>query len=143
MDDSRSDIDLVYRKAVDHALALLQREGEFFPFAVVMLKRAGDLRLIRLDERQVSDGGPQDVNKVRSVVERGARRNLYQATAVAADVRVRRADSGEATDAIRVEIEHVALDPIACYVPYRLQDDEVRQVADSYVEPGERIVLHA
>jgi hypothetical protein len=79
--------------------------------------------------------------KVRRILRAGARRGEYAAAAVASNVRVRLDKSGEVTDAIRVEVEHVNDVPITCILPYRRKGKNVEQHLAPYMEPGGRVVF--
>jgi hypothetical protein len=50
-------------------------------------------------------------------------------------------ETGEVTDAIRVEVEHVSDEPITCILPYRKRKKSVEQHIDPYMEPGEHAVF--
>jgi hypothetical protein len=50
-------------------------------------------------------------------------------------------ETGEVTDAVRVEVEHAEDDPITCMLPYRKHQQGVEQHLDPYFEPGECVVF--
>src|SRR5262249_7615128 len=100
------DMNLVCRTAADFAFQQVGKHGDFLPFAVA-IDGDGSLCFVRLGEDQVEDGGEKDLAKVRKILRAGAKKGKYNVTAVASDVRVRMEESGEITDAIRIEVEHV------------------------------------
>ena len=50
-------------------------------------------------------------------------------------------ETGEITDAIRVEVEHASDEPITCMLPYCKTEKGFEQRIDPYLEPGDRTVF--
>ena len=125
--------------AMDLAVEQLEKHGALTPFAVV-LRTAGDLRLVALGPDVATGSGAEDLDSLRGILRSGAAQELYRATAVATAVTVRRFDADEPKDALRFEVEHQRSRPVTVFLPYVRRDDGYR-FEDSYVEPGESILL--
>jgi len=94
----QDDLDAVVSTALDAALSMLTKRGEFFPFGVTVTAE-GDIALAAADPGL---GEHPDSNSVLASLYAGATGNraAYRSAAFAADVR---ANGG---DAVRVEAEH-------------------------------------
>ena len=108
-------MDVLLTEAMQAAQFFLEKNGEFFPFAVTL---APDCRL---NHAQGYTGSNQpDVAEIRTLLERGlsegAMHGRYRAVAVVSNVTVR-SEAG-ATDAIRVHLEHSDGRCVVCFLPY-------------------------
>lgn len=140
MTTPRDEMNHLLRTAADLALEQIEEHGEFVPFAVV-LAQGDELRLIALGDDELQDDGEKDLTKIRDILLGISKNEEFVATAIISDVRVRMEESGEVTDAVRVEIEHAEDQPITVILPYRLENSVVEQHIEPYTEPGERIVF--
>ncbi|MCW2679940.1 MAG: hypothetical protein JWM62_1341 [Frankiales bacterium] len=95
-------------------MRLLAADGEFYPFALAMTA-AGDV--VSPAVEPASDHPTADeVAGLLLTALRAARADI-RAAALCSDVQIRGAD-GEERDAIRVELEAPADEPVAVVVPY-------------------------
>lgn len=142
MEDVRDEMNLVCHKAIEIAFQYLGKHGEFFPFAVALL-RDGDLRLIALGEDIVTSNGTENLGKLRDILRGGAKQRLYRCVATASDIRYRVEETAEMTDAVHVEVEHIVDVPISCILPYRRGENGIEQQIDPMMQPGIRTILAA
>src|SRR5262245_19326162 len=112
----------VCHTAMDLAVEQLEKRGALAPFAVV-LRTAGDLRLVALDPGVATGSGAEDLDSLRGILRSGAAEQLYRATAVATAVTVRRFDADKPLDALRFEVEHQRSRPLTVFLPYSQRDD--------------------
>jgi hypothetical protein len=140
MPSPRDEMNNILRIAGDFAFEQISKHGDFIPFAVVLAKE-GDLRFIQLGEDIVTDGGKEDLAAVRRILLAGAKKKEYRATSLVSDIRYSMADTGEITDAVRVEVEHIDDIPITCILPYRRSGTKVDQHLEPFLEPGECTVF--
>ena len=129
-----SDLDRLMGACVEAAVSLLSKDGEFYPFALAMTTE-GDVVSPAIDPGS-EHPEPDHVAALLLQVLQSSRDTL-RAVAVCSDVRLR-SEEGEERDAIRIELEAPAVDPLVVMVPY----------ADSRLEqpfggPGERRVFLA
>lgn len=141
MTTPREAMNQILHTAADLAFELIEKNGEFVPFAVV-IDRENELRMIALGDDQLEDDGEKDLAKVREILIDFATKGELLTSAVISDVRVRMDESGEVTDAVRVEIEHAEDQPITVILPYRLKESAVEQHIEPYLEPGEGLIFH-
>jgi len=122
---SKQDMCSVLNEAIALAMFLLQKNGEFHPFAVV-LTRQGEMRHKQAWTQHCSSSADQIRELLRSGLRRYGLQEAYRATAVVSDTRLRPIDGGSSRDAIRVEIEDAAEPPVTCYLPYMFDSGQVR-----------------
>ena len=110
-------LDTLLTEGVNLAISFLDKNGEFFPFAIVLTNH-GEIRHVQAgmnEEQPTSDD-------VISFLQNGLRESIneggYCSIAIVSDVKLRDRDTGDENDAIRVDIEDQASSPITCYVPY-------------------------
>lgn len=113
-DTPPNDLDQLLGASVETAVQLLSRDGEFYPFALGMTT-AG--QIMTPSVRPGSDHpSAAEVEDLLVAALRGKRDEL-RAACVCSDVRIR-SDAGEERDALRIELEAVAGDPLVVMVPY-------------------------
>lgn len=108
---AQDDLDRLLDQSLPFAQDMLDKHGEFFPYAVAM-SDAGEISLIAGDP---GEGDQPTSVTVLEVLTEGLRaaRDTNRAAALVSDVRL--ADS----DAVRVEMEHREGQSIVVLLPYR------------------------
>ena len=108
---AQDDLDRLLDESLPFAQEMLEKHGEFFPYAVAM-STTGEISLIAGDP---GDGEQPTSVAVLEVLTDGLRetRNSNRAASLVSDVRL--ADS----DALRVELEHQEGQAIVVLLPYR------------------------
>jgi hypothetical protein len=111
-EEAQADVDRTLNEALPFAQQLLDRHGEFFPYAVKMAV-SGDIGVVAADPGQ---GEHPISTDVLSVLYQGLtlERETLRATGVVSDVKT----GSPPSDAIRVEIEHREGAALAVYLPY-------------------------
>ena len=134
------DMDLLLDEAIRAAIYFLEKNGEFFPFAITM-SQSGEITHV---QGYVGEEHPpsQDVIDLLQdgLKQRGANGEL-RATALISDVRVSLPDGG-AQDAVSVTVEHQDDEPVTGYLPYT-KDGEGFGYGDLFAERAPRLVFPA
>ena len=115
---------------------LLQKNGEFYPFAYAMCGDGQMVAVAGYDERDRPPSGDL-IQLLKDAFRRGARSNKYQATALVFDARVKLPSSGAVSDAIAIALDHRddGYSVLVLY-PYELKDGTLT-MHEAYAEPGE------
>jgi hypothetical protein len=104
---------------------LLQRHGEFYPYAATMATD-GEVSAVAVD---LGDERP-DVGDLLLELHAQARKQAadgsIRASGIAAAVTLTDPDSGEETDAVQVELDHADGEAVDIYVPYETAGDEIK-----------------
>jgi len=112
---------MVLDEGIRVATRLLEKNGEFYPFAIVR-HAEGELRHLEAgtnDEFPVSD---RVIQLLQSGLRDGASTGKYKTTSIVSDVSMRDRVTGITTDAIRVDIDDCEEDPVTCYLPYTIKN---------------------
>ena len=141
----REQLNELLNGAVEAAAELLEADGEFDPFALA-LRHDGEVLHLTSDGGHVSTGeddeGPDPdavVLSLRNTLRE--RREELTAIAIVLDVTLEDEEDQAMTAAIAVSLEHVIEEPIACFVPYEIDEKNKVALADLIGEPGERHVF--
>jgi hypothetical protein len=127
-----SDLDRLLGAGVEAAVRMLSAEGEFYPFALAV---SDDGEVVSPAVQPESDHPSAD-DVVGLLLEAlRAQRATLRAVAVCTNVRLR-ADDGQERDAIRLELESRAADPLVVVVPYA-----DARLDEPFGAPGERRVF--
>ncbi len=106
------------------ALHLLEKNGEFYPFAVGLQFDSKIAIVATLD----GDDHPESNDVLASLypaLREDIRKGEYTAVGIVTNVTVRKNETDEPIDALRIQIEHPEAEPMACFVPYRLENGKV------------------
>jgi hypothetical protein len=126
---SRDDLNRLLNALIPYAQQMLNQQAQFLPFAGA-IGATGEVEMI--------GGYPGDhfstSQDVRDLLlerlRQGARDGKFRAAALCCDMRMRRAEGEEPSEAISVSLEHADGTVVTIYMPY------VRQ-PNGYVEYGE------
>jgi hypothetical protein len=112
-------MDSLLTACIELAQRLLEEHGEFYPFGHAI---QADGRLELVSSFVEADDDRPDSAELLDLLCDGlaemAKDGRIRASAVCADVRVRRSGESEARDAIQVAVEHRDADPVAVLMPY-------------------------
>lgn len=139
----RGQLNELLNGAVEVAVELLAENGEFDPFALA-LRTDGEVLHLGSDGGETpTEGEAPDPDAViaslrTSLIERKAE---LVAIAIVSDVTLEDEDSQATTAAIAVAMEHVVEEPVACFLPYEIDEKNEVGLADLVGEPGERHVF--
>ena len=130
--ECQADLDELLRVALPFAQQMLEKHGEFFPYAVV----------IRPDGQTAMIAGYTGTEtppsaEVLAVLYQGLRAKAEESrgVAVVADVRLK----GEGTDAIQIEVEHREGIAMKVFLPYRKRRfGRQPEIGEMRAEEGER-----
>ena len=129
-----SDLDRLMGACVEAAVGLLSRDGEFYPFALAMTTE-GDVVNPTVEPGSAHPEPDHVVDLLLDALR--ASRDTLRAVAVCSDVHLK-SDDGEERDAVRIELEAPAVDPLVVMVPYADQ-----RLEQPFGGPGERRVFLA
>jgi hypothetical protein len=142
----RDQLNELLNGAVEAASELLEADGEFDPFALA-LRRDGEVLHLTSDGGHVANGKEEDEGPDPDAVVESLRNTLRErreeltAIAIVADVTLEDEEDQAMTAAIAVSLEHVVEEPIACFIPYEIDEKNKVALADLIGEPGERHVF--
>ena len=137
MSEPREELNELLNGALEVASELLEKDGEFEPFALALRNDGEILHLSNED----GDGEtpPEDAVEALRAELREARAD-YRAVAIVADVTLEDDDSQAVSSAVHVSMEHAVEAPVTCYVPYEFEG-ETLTLGDLVGEPGESAVF--
>ena len=124
MAEPREEIEQLLRYLLPFAEESLNRDGEFRPYAA-MVAADGSLKSVESEEGQDPDVGELLVALHTELREQAAG-GAIRASGIAADVTLTDPDSGEETDAVQLELDHVDTDAVDVYVPYTSGMDGIK-----------------
>jgi hypothetical protein len=124
MAEPREEIEQLLRYLLPFAEESLNRDGEFRPYAA-MVAADGSLKSVESHEGDEPDVGDLLVALHTELREQAAG-GAIRASGIAADVTLTDPDSGEETDAVQLELDHVDTDAVDVYVPYTSGDEGVK-----------------
>jgi hypothetical protein len=139
MNNPRADMDSVLDEGIRTAIFFLEKNSEFFPFAVA-LSRQGEIRHVQGYTGEEQPASPKVIELLQRGLKADASSGFIMCCGVITDVRLRHRDTGESSDAIRVEIEHAAANPVTCYLSYHLEAGKVVH-GDITAEFGETVIM--
>ena len=138
---NRDDLDPLFNEAIQVACHFLEKNGEFFPFGVILTEQGA-----RHHVQGWTGSEAPDPQLVADLLIRGFRSGAssgeYRATALVRDVRVRDAERDAVTDAVSVTLEHRDGTAVTCYLPYESHDGAF-SYGDVFADPGEATVFVA
>lgn len=136
---NRSDMDALLDDGIKTALRLLEKNGEFFPFAVAMSEQ---LEIRHVHALMTEDRPPSTavIDSLLAALREQAVQKELIAAAIVSDVRLTDTKSARKFDAIQVEIEGIDSDPVRCLLPYEIASGEVRQ-GELTADRGDRRVF--
>src|SRR5215212_3593020 len=124
MAEPREEIEQLLRYLLPFAEERLNQEGEFRPYAA-MVAADGALKSVESGEGEEPDVGELLV-ALHSELREQAAEGAIRASGIAADVTLTDPDSGEETDAVQLELDHVDTDAVDVYVPYTSGDEGIK-----------------
>lgn len=98
---------------------LLQKHGEFFPFAAAMLED-GEVQAITSYDGNEKPESQKVIDNLEEVFVRGAKSNEYRATGLAYMVGYTNQQTGQMDDAVCVNLDHKDDYSVKVFVPYLL-----------------------
>lgn len=118
----QQELDSLLDDALHMALQLVAKHGSHMPFAMIVTP-AGKLANIAADDRTVHD---REVlfTTVRTELTKTIQQQGVRSFALAHNVRYTRRDTGESSDAVRVQLEHISGMSVTCYLPYHISDGQ-------------------
>lgn len=125
MAEPTEEIQEILNFLLPHAEQMLNRDGEFYPYAAA-LDADGEVAAVAADvESDAPDVGDVLVALHEDLREQAADGSI-RASGIAADVTLTDPDSGETTDAVQVELDHAEGDAVDIYVPYETEGGAIK-----------------
>lgn len=141
MADARSECEALMQALVPHAEDMLTKHGAFLPFGGVTDTSGAVVHVAAYD----GTGQPTPIELIqrhREIFRTGGKEGNFRATALICDVRITHPDTGEATDAIHVFLDHRDNFSIEVVFPYRLDGIELA-VSEPFAQDGEASIFTA
>jgi hypothetical protein len=104
---------------------MLSEHGEFFPYGGAM-KPNGEIVSIGGDNGEEHPPSNELISLLKNAFKDSATSKVYKATALVYDVRVPLPGTGEKTDAIAINLDHVSGYSVIVFLPYSLKNDELK-----------------
>jgi len=124
MAEPREEIEHLLRYLLPVAEEQLNREGEFRPYAAT-LDSEGGVNSVAAATVEDPDVG-ELLLALHSELREQAAGGTIRASGIAADVTLTDPDSGEETDAVQLELDHVDTEAVDVYVPYTTGDEGIK-----------------
>jgi hypothetical protein len=124
MAEPREEIEHLLRYLLPVAEEQLNREGEFRPYAAT-LDTTGEVNSVAAASGEEPDVG-ELLLALHTELREQAAGGAIRASGIAADVTLTDPDSGEETDAVQLELDHVETDAVDVYVPYTTGDEGIK-----------------
>jgi hypothetical protein len=124
MAEPREEIEQLLRYLLPFAEESLNRDGEFRPYAA-MVAADGSLKSVESQEGEDPAVG-ELLGALHAELREQAAGGAIRASGIAADVTLTDPDSGEETDAVQLELDHVDTDAVDVYVPYTSGNDGIK-----------------
>ena len=123
-DAARKEMDRLLDEGIQTAARLLEKYGEFIPLAIGL---GPDKETVHVQSWNGNDHPTSDevLALLYPALRQGVLKGDYRAVAIVTDVRIRKRPPDAPQDALRVEIEHPDAPPVACFLPYQLQDGKL------------------
>jgi hypothetical protein len=137
---NRTDLDPLLDETLQAACHLLEKNGEFFPFGVV-LRSDGERRHVQGWTSSEQPTPTEVIDLLLRDFRTGAASREYRATALVRDVRVTDKHQDVTTDAISVTLEHEDGTSINCYLPYSKSDQSAFTFGEVFAHPTEGTVF--
>ncbi len=137
---NRDDLDPLLDDALQTAKHLLSKNGEFFPFGVV-LAASGERRHVQGWTGSESPESDTVTELLLLGFRRGAETGEYRATGLVRDIRVRDNTRDVITDAVCVTLEHRDGTCINCYLPYARGEGGVVSYGEVFADLAEVAVF--
>jgi hypothetical protein len=138
----RDELDEVLNALLPFAQEMLQKHGEFYPFAAAMTREcelasvAGDVGSEQPDPRELADFL---FDALREMAQRGE----IKASGVCVNVTVSGEAGGGVGDAIGVFLEHAEDEPVEVFLPYARRRLRGYTFEELFANPGHRRVFEA
>ncbi len=111
------EVELLLNEGIPFALEMLDKYGEFYPFALALDARGAPLQ-VQIDPGEQRPESTQVMALLQEAMEKGAASGDYKATALVVDVTLQGGEGGESTDAIQVGLEHSSGYCVNVFLPY-------------------------
>jgi hypothetical protein len=122
MADPKEEIQQLLNYLLPFAEQMLSSHGEFYPYAATM-NAGGEVQAVSAAGDEQPDVG-ELLTALHAELREQAAEGRIRASGIAADVSLTDPDSGEVTDAVQLELDHVETEAVDVYVPYTSDDDD-------------------
>jgi hypothetical protein len=139
MTTPRDDMDALFREAINFATYLLEKNREFYPFAVT-LDFDGQIAHAEGWTGEEYPKSTELLDLLQESLKEDAANGEIKAAVLVADVRIREHEAAPAGDAIQVHIEHMHHNPVACFLPYRLEGGKLIE-GEAFAEAADPVIL--
>jgi len=134
-----ADMDTLLAEGIRLATHFLDRGGGFFPFGVA-LTTDGEVHHIPGYTGEEQPDAEEQIADAEQALREQAAAGKVRATALVSDVRIRRPETAEPADAIRVQLEHIRGRPVTCYLLYTLEGGKLVR-GELFAESGAAAVF--
>ncbi len=111
------EVELLLNEGIPFALEMLDKYGEFYPFALALDAQDAPIQ-VAIDPGEQHPESTQVLALLQEAMQKGAASGDYKATALVVDVTLQGGKEGESTDAIQVGLEHNSGYCVNVFLPY-------------------------
>jgi hypothetical protein len=104
---------------------MLKKEGEFYPYAATMAAD-GEVAAVAIYEGDENPDVGDLLVTLHDQLREQAAEGAIRASGIAADVTLTDPDSGETSDAVQVQLDHVDAEAVDIYAPYEKEPDGIK-----------------
>jgi hypothetical protein len=140
MPTPREQMDALFDALVGFAKQMLEERHAFYPFAAEVTTD-GVVQMVTASLDADNPSSEVVLDSVEARLRAAAASGEVQATGVCADVRLAPRLGRPETDAIRVDIEHAAADPVRVFVEYGVDESRRLVYREPVAQPGSRRVF--
>ncbi|MBB5207869.1 hypothetical protein [Chiayiivirga flava] len=124
LSNAKTECENLMNTAVPFAEKMLAEHGEFFPYGQV-LSPDGSIVAVAASTGSERPKSQTIIDLLKQGFAKGAKYGTYRATALVYDAKVSIPSSGEKSDAIAVELDHVERYSVVVYLPYSLHNGQI------------------
>lgn len=136
---SRPDMDDLLQEGLDAAAHLLEKSGEFFPFAVVKSAKKEIVHVQAITSEAMPKSDDVIILLIQYIKTLPAYQGAYT-VGIVSDVKLENRKTGKFNDAIRMQIDDRRENPVICYVNYEIKSGVV-ELGEVVAAKGKRFVF--
>jgi hypothetical protein len=141
MAEPNEEIEELLNFLLPFAEQMLKKEGEFYPYAATMAAD-GEVAAVAIHEGDEQPDVGDLLITLHDQLREQAADGAIRASGIAADVTLTDPDSGEMTDAVQVQLDHVDAEAVVIYAPYEKDTESIR-FGELVAAPGREPVFSA
>jgi regulator of RNase E activity RraB len=124
---ARQEMDDLLDNGIRSAAHFLEKSGEFYPFGLALRPDGEIAHVAAWDGKSEHPKSDDVLVLLYQALRQGVENGEYKAIAIVTDVTIRKTPNDPPRDAVRVQIEHPDAAPVACFLPYSIENGKCVQ----------------